>query len=85
MTPFIQRSGLVPDPDVLAVVRALAAHSPQETAYFLHKNLAVAENEGVFALIRRSLDAFSPPVRNDLQALLYQRREDLRAGLEPQK
>jgi hypothetical protein len=80
LTPFIQRSSLVPDPDVLAVVRELATRSPQETAYFLHKNLAVAENEGVYALIRRSLDAFSPATRKDLQALLYQWREDLRAG-----
>lgn len=80
LTPFVQRSSLVPDPDILAAVRELAACSPQETAYFLHKNLAVAENDGVYALIRRSLDAFSPAVRSDLQALLYQRREDLRAG-----
>jgi hypothetical protein len=80
LTPFVQRSSLVPDPDLLAVVRELATRSPQETAYFLHKNLAVAENEGVYALIRRSLDAFSPATRVDLQALLYQRREDLRAG-----
>lgn len=80
LTPFVQRSNLVPDPDVLAAVRELAVRTPQETAYFLHKNLAVAENEGVYALIRRSLDAFSPAIRSDLQALLYQRREDLRTS-----
>ncbi len=80
LTQFVQRSGRVPDPDVLAAIRELAARSPQETAYFLHKNLALAENEGVYALIRRSLDAFSPAVRKDLQTLLYQRREDLRSG-----
>jgi hypothetical protein len=80
LNPFVQRSGLVPNPDLLAAVQALARHAPQETAYFLHKHLAVAENEGVFALIRRSLDAFSPATKRDLQTLLYQRREDLRAG-----
>ena len=80
LNPFVQRSGLVPNPDLLAAVQALARHAPQETAYFLHKHLAVAENEGVLALIRRSLEAFSPAIRSDLQALLYQRREDLRAG-----
>lgn len=79
LMPYVQRSNLVPDPDLLVVVRALAAKSPPETAYFLERNLA-AENPGVPTLIRQCLDAFPPPIRVDLQALLYQRREDLRAG-----
>lgn len=76
LRPFLQRIELAPDTDILLAIRALAKRSPQETAYFLRRNLALTENVGMFPLIRRSLDAFPPAVRRDLQAFLHQRRED---------
>lgn len=78
LSPIIQRVGVVPAPDILRVVRVIAEESPQETAYFLHKSLAVSENTGVFVLIRQSLDAFPPQIRNELKVFLHQRREEFR-------
>lgn len=76
LTPLVQRSGLVPDPDLLAAVRGLARISPQETSYFLQKNLAIIENTGVFTLIRLSLESFPPTVKAELQLLIHKRRDE---------
>ena len=74
-TPYIQQVSLAPDSDVLAVVRVLAKQNPQETAYFLRRNLASSENPGIYALIRQSLDAFSSPTRQDLVTFLHESRD----------
>jgi hypothetical protein len=76
LAPLVQRCGVVPNPDLLAAIEALAKQSPWETAYFLQKNLAVMENTGVYALIRQSLDVFPSPVRDDLRDLIHKKREE---------
>jgi len=73
--PYIQQVSLAPDSDVLAVVRVLAIQNPQETAYFLRRNLASSENPGIYALIRQSLDAFSEPTRQELVTFLHESRD----------
>ena len=75
VAPYIQKVSLAPDSDVLNVVRVLAQHNPQETAYFLRRNLALSENPGIYALIRQSLDAFSSPTRQSLVTFLHERRD----------
>lgn len=76
ISPLVQRSDVAPDPDLLAVVQGLAFQSPQETAYFLQKNLAVIDNSGVYVLIRQCLNSFPDQEREDLQILLHQRRNE---------
>jgi len=72
----IQRLSQVSDPDLLAAVCSLAERSPQETAYFLRRNLAVSGNIHVVTLIRQSLTAFPSPVKEDLLEFLHQRRAE---------
>jgi hypothetical protein len=73
ITPFIQQTDKVPDIVVIKLIRALAHRSPQETAFFLQRNLASTENENIYCLIRQSLSAFSSPVREDMQNFLHGR------------
>jgi hypothetical protein len=76
LTPFVQRVSLVPDVDLVEAIRMLAQKSPKETSYYLRRNLTLSENPGVYALIRQSLDAFTPAVKRELQAFLHQQREE---------
>ncbi len=58
-------------PDLLAVLRDLAARSPQETAYFLRQNLMIkSDNPGTAWLIRNSLRSFPPDQQVSLRAAL---------------
>ena len=58
-------------PDLLAVLRDLAARSPQETTYFLRQNLMIkSDNPGTAWLIRNSLRAFPPEQQASLRAAL---------------
>jgi hypothetical protein len=76
LTPFVQQIDIIPDIDVLKSIRALAHRSPQETAFFLQRNLAISENENIYSVIRQSLDAFPAPVREGLRTFLHKRREE---------
>lgn len=76
LTPYIQGVNLVPDAVLVDTIRMLAQKSPQETAYYLRRNLALTENPGIYALIRNSLDAFHPDVKKDLLTFLHQQREE---------
>lgn len=77
LTPFIRKVVLVPDSDLTEIIHALAHRSPQETAYFLRRNLTLSENPGVYSLIRQSLDAFPVDVRKDLQSFLHHQRNEM--------
>jgi hypothetical protein len=76
LMPYIQGVKLVPDAVLVDIIRKFAQKSPQETAYFLRRNLALTENPGIYALIRNSLDAFHSDVKKDLLTFLHQQREE---------
>lgn len=57
-------------PDLLAVMRALARRSPQETAFFLKENLAREANAGVAWLARNSLKHFPAESQDSLRRAL---------------
>jgi len=73
LTPFIQKIEKVPDIEVLNSIRTLAHRSPNETAFFLQRNLTISENDNIYSLIRQSLNAFPSPVREDLKTFLHRR------------
>ncbi len=75
LSPFVQTVSAAPDTDLLLVIRQLARRTPQETAYFLKRSLAISENAGIYALMRQSLDMFASPTQQDLQNFLHQMRE----------
>jgi len=74
LTPFVQQVFHVPDSDLVEIIRALAQKSPQETAYYMRRNLTLSDNPGIYALIRQSLDSFPTEVRRDLQSFLHHQR-----------
>jgi hypothetical protein len=76
LTPHIQSVNLVPDPDLVEAIRCLARKSPKETAYYLRRNLALSENPGIYALIRKGLDAFPDENQKELLSYLHQQREE---------
>jgi hypothetical protein len=76
LTPFVQGVNPVPNVVLVDIIRVLAQKSPQETAYFLRRNLALTENPGIYAIIRTSLGAFPPDVKKHLMTFLHQQREE---------
>jgi hypothetical protein len=77
LTPHIQSVNQVPDPDLVEAIRCLARKSPKETAYYLRRNLALSDNPGLYALIRKCLDAFPQAIQKELLSYLHQQREEL--------
>ena len=75
LTPFVQSVNVPPDTDLLFAVRSLAEQNPQETAFFLRRNLTASENDGIYTLIRQSLDSFTSPIQEDLRDYLHQMRD----------
>jgi hypothetical protein len=75
LTTYVQRVGRVPGHELVEITRILARKSPRETSYFLKRNLTISGNPGVYALIRKSLDAFPTDIGNDLKSFLHDQRE----------
>jgi hypothetical protein len=75
LNPFVQDVKQVPNSDLVAAVRGLAKYAPQETSYFLQRSLTTSENPGVYALIRQSMDVFSPSTQGHLRGFLREMRE----------
>ena len=76
LTPYIQSMVIPPDTDLILAIKNLAEQNPQETAFFLRRIITTSENDGVYALIRQSLDSFSSPTKQELKNFLYQKREE---------
>ncbi|MGD2155505.1 MAG: DNA alkylation repair protein [Anaerolineales bacterium] len=70
ITPIVWNTSLNNLSDILAVLRALADRSPNETAYFLRQQLIAAKGAEISQLIRRSLSAFPPEIQQDLMNTL---------------
>jgi hypothetical protein len=76
LTPYMQSVTAAPDTDLFLAVKNLAEKIPQETAFFLRRNLTSSENEEIFTLIRQTLDSFSTSTQRELLDFLHQIREE---------
>jgi hypothetical protein len=71
ITPLVRAAPSGLRPDLLAVIKLLAARSPKETSYFLRQNLAIKEeNPGTAWLARQSLAYFPGETRTMLRDAL---------------
>jgi len=71
LTPFVEQVGVIPNPDLVSSLRELAKRSPKETAYFLHRNMAISENKQINGLIRQIINEFPSTIRDDLRVILH--------------
>ncbi len=83
LNPFIQQVNLVPDDNLVQVIRILAQKSPQETVFFLRRNLALTETPGIYTLIRQSLNYFPLDIRDELMTFLHLQRDE--SGIDHRK
>ena len=67
LTPFIRTAPSQLRPDILAVLTALAACSPSETAYLLRQNLSAPDNPDTAWIIRQVMDQFPAETRLSLR------------------
>jgi len=67
VTPFIRTAPSRLRPDILAVLTALAASSPSETAYLLRQNLSAPNNPDTAWIIRQVMDEFPAETRLSLR------------------
>ena len=75
LSPLVRESASALETDIIQVVRTLGQRSPQETAYFLQKNLNSPHKSGLSIITRQSLDVFPPELGETLRTVL---RESLR-------
>lgn len=70
ITPFIRAAPAELRPDVLNILRELAHHAPQETAFLLRQNVSRSQSTETAWLTRQLLSEFPPLVQESLRAVL---------------
>jgi hypothetical protein len=71
--PVVQSAPTALHPNLVQLTSSLARRSPAETAYFLRRMLAGAQEPSITRLIRRCLPAFPPELQTRLRDTLLER------------
>jgi hypothetical protein len=70
ITPIIRTVPPELRPDILNILRKLAHHAPQETAYLLRHNISRPQSTETAWLTRQLLSEFPPPIQESLRVAL---------------